>query len=761
MVNTVQCTDVGMCQIIVRVSDDEFQSCTGFLPDDDNSNNNAARSIIDVDCEAARACGDGEIVPPEECEPPGTAFCDDNCRFIDPCAAPDACDQSNECSPEVCSANPDDNSAVCTQTQTGGSCDLGGGESGSCVAGVCVACVNDIDCDDGEACTDDICDVGTCVSTPNADNECMDGDFPGNCTAAGVCEGLCEDVTCPDNGIECVTDVCNPENGDCEPTNDGINTGCSLNGADGVCDNQDPANCVECNIDAQCDEAAGETCNAGVCEAPVIVCEYAQNFTDLGLPADDPAAITNDGWLFFGAVFNAGGAFLFPYGPGGAPNGGPGFSAVVDDQGGTEQDPKQLSIYNDYNCCQPNNGHFPVGTGTDQVESSVFQEPRPAPPGGSPGTGILAEDIGKIVTFTFQAKRGNINSPTDPTAEGKCDPQSPNFTTNPPCDSTALAYIQTLDPVAGFNRTNFETLDMTNIPDTWNTYSISLDLSNPFLEGQVLQFGFQTIAKDFEGAGNFYDNALATLSGSGGGGPGIELRPLPEIYTTGKAINYSPYRAGGPGAGEMPSSADILEDLALLQSAGYNLLRLFGGDAVSERILELAAANYPQMRFQQGLFLEGLAPGSAQDGTARARSTTPGRNRHPSGQRLSQCRHGQRWQRDLVLRAVHATELPRRVHHRNPRQCDAAGHGRRRLHLLRQFFWQKPRRGPAAHRLRVHSHVPVPQLHTVGLAAARGYVRTPTGRGHDGRLARQSPGQLPSRLRLPVPQCVGGDRHRR
>jgi len=63
----------------------------------------------------------------------------------------------------------------------------------------------------------------------------------------------------------------------------------------------------------------------------------------------------------------------------------------------------------------------------------------------------------------------------------------------------------------------------------------------------------------------------------------------------------------------MPSDADILEDLGLLQTAGYNLLRLFGGDAVSEKILQLAAANYPEMQFQQGLFLEGLAPGPAQE----------------------------------------------------------------------------------------------------------------------------------------------------
>ena len=91
----------------------------------------------------------------------------------------------------------------------------------------------------------------------------------------------------------------------------------------------------------------------------------------------------------------------------------------------------------------------------------------------------------------------------------------------------------------------------------------------------------------------------------------FELRPLPEIYTTGNAINYGPFRALGPGFEEIPSDDDILEDLGLLDSAGYDLLRLFGADPVSEKILRLAAANFPEMRFQQGLFLEGLSGAAA------------------------------------------------------------------------------------------------------------------------------------------------------
>jgi exo-beta-1,3-glucanase (GH17 family) len=84
------------------------------------------------------------------------------------------------------------------------------------------------------------------------------------------------------------------------------------------------------------------------------------------------------------------------------------------------------------------------------------------------------------------------------------------------------------------------------------------------------------------------------------------IRPLPAIYTTGKAINYSPYRAAGPGA-EVPSDAQVLEDLALLHAAGFNLLRMFGADDVSDKVLRLAAANYPEMKFHQGIYLAGIS----------------------------------------------------------------------------------------------------------------------------------------------------------
>jgi exo-beta-1,3-glucanase (GH17 family) len=87
-------------------------------------------------------------------------------------------------------------------------------------------------------------------------------------------------------------------------------------------------------------------------------------------------------------------------------------------------------------------------------------------------------------------------------------------------------------------------------------------------------------------------------------------RALPAIYTTGKAINYSAYRAAGPALNEIPTDTEIQQDLTLLSAAGYNLLRLFGSEApqdpVMEKTLKLAAQFHPNMRFQIGIQLAGL-----------------------------------------------------------------------------------------------------------------------------------------------------------
>ena len=478
VVNTVECTGVGLCQVIVAVSDDGFDSCTGLLPD--GSNNNAARSTINVDCTVAAGCGNGVLEPGEDCDPPDGIFCDDNCQDIDPCS-PDPCDQSDACNPEVCSAD-ENNQPICEPnpgSAAGNACSPP--EGGTCDGqGNCVACTVDSDCEDDNACTDNACVAGQCVFNNNDANQCSIGGLPGSCNA-GVCEGLCTGVTCPDAG-ECVSNVCDPADGECKAQNDGINTGCDLGGSAGVCDGQGA--CVECNIDAQC--GAGETCIDNTCQGSSLVCEYEQDFEALDPAAAD--ALANDGWLYFGNVYDGTGAFKFGFGPFVAPTISGQISAIATGEGGPDQGAQQLVVFSNYDCCQPGEGHF---NGTDLVETIVFQEINPIP----------ADFIGKVFTFTFDAKRGNIEGAT-----------------------TAQAFIRTLDPGAGFATTNNVVLDTTNLGTDWATYTVTLDLSDPALQGQILQFGFSTVAKNFEGAGNFYDNAsFCTPDGGGGNGGGGEL----------------------------------------------------------------------------------------------------------------------------------------------------------------------------------------------------------------------------------------------
>jgi hypothetical protein len=139
-------------------------------------------------------------------------------------------------------------------------------------------------------------------------------------------------------------------------------------------------------------------------------------------------------------------------------------------------------MYSNYECCGPgtsNEGHF---NGTDLVETIIFQEINPIP----------ASYIGQTFEFSFDAKAGNINDPNG--------------------TSTAQAFVRTLDPSAGFATTNNIVVDTTAISANWTRYNIVLNLSDPALVGQILQFGYSTIAKNFEPSGNFYDNNLATLT---------------------------------------------------------------------------------------------------------------------------------------------------------------------------------------------------------------------------------------------------------
>jgi hypothetical protein len=188
---------------------------------------------------------------------------------------------------------------------------------------------------------------------------------------------------------------------------------------------------------------------------------YNEDFESLD--AAGPSALGDAGWLIFANVFGPDWSYWYGYGVFPAPNNTGGFSAIATGEGGAEQGMNQLSVYSDYNNADHGNGAW--------IEANVFQEQV-----------IEAGDAGETWKFDFDAKLGNLAGST-----------------------TALAFIKTLDPNAGYATTNFITIDMTSIPAEWNRYSLGIAIDGS-LVGQLLQIGFSSTATNYEGSGVFYDN---------------------------------------------------------------------------------------------------------------------------------------------------------------------------------------------------------------------------------------------------------------
>jgi hypothetical protein len=185
---------------------------------------------------------------------------------------------------------------------------------------------------------------------------------------------------------------------------------------------------------------------------------YSQDFEAL---APVNGSLAGDGWLNFANVFDPGGGYLYGYGPFPAVNNIGNWQDIVTGQGGPPQGDQQLVVYSDYA-----NGDHGVG---NLIESNVFQE------------WVIAIGATGVWTYTFDAKLGDLGG-----------------------SSTALAFIKTLDPGAGYALTNFITQDTTTTPVTWTGYSLSIDLAG--LDNQILQIGFSTTASNYEPCGVFYDN---------------------------------------------------------------------------------------------------------------------------------------------------------------------------------------------------------------------------------------------------------------
>jgi len=193
------CADVDPCADGPSCGDgiiDPDEEC-----DDGDLNSDTDPDACRTDC-TLPFCGDGVIDSGEECDDgdansdtePGA--CRTDCTLPDDCVTDADCDNGDACTTDVC----DPTTGTCTNEPI--VCDDGDAcTTDECVEGQCVN--TPTGCDDGDACTIDECIDGACVHTPVV---CDDGD---PCTTDECVDGECvfTPVVC-DDGDECTMDEC-------------------------------------------------------------------------------------------------------------------------------------------------------------------------------------------------------------------------------------------------------------------------------------------------------------------------------------------------------------------------------------------------------------------------------------------------------------------------------------------------------------------------------------------------------------------------
>ena len=314
------CDAVLDCQPGSPVDCDDGLGCT--LDSCDEQNNVCANTGDDLFCDDGLYCNGPEVcdgqagcqrLAPPNCDDAIACTLDSCDEANDACLnAPDdaACDDGNECLVDSCLVGQGCQHLAGNE---GGAC-TNGACSGTCAAGLCVpcACSTNADCDDGHACTADVCDAnGNCVYTPD-DGLCDDLAWCNGVETCGIGVG-CQAGTPPDcaDGVVCTDDACveatdscdhvvndaNCDNGlycDGAETCDAVQ-GCQLGTAIG-CDDG-----IACTNDS-CDEAADACDNApdhaacdngDFCDGAEL-CDPVQGCQPGSDPCVDVIACTND-----------------------------------------------------------------------------------------------------------------------------------------------------------------------------------------------------------------------------------------------------------------------------------------------------------------------------------------------------------------------------------------------------------------------------------------------------------------------------------
>lgn len=223
------------------------------------------------DCDNEQACDGAEQCDAGRCVPGTPLACDDN----NPCTD-DSCDDEIGCENEEDTSNSCSDGDGCTADDE---CHGDGSCSGTPVV-----------CNDGNDCTDDSCNAGSCEFDPVIDNSpCDDGS---SCTEITTCQtGVCTSsisTVCHDTDNPCVTSSCGDDGlGACMQVNRDDDTPCDdLN----PCTSDDSCQAGVCGGGGATDCNDNNFCTTDTCD-PVDGCSY-QNTT--GECADGDLCTVND-----------------------------------------------------------------------------------------------------------------------------------------------------------------------------------------------------------------------------------------------------------------------------------------------------------------------------------------------------------------------------------------------------------------------------------------------------------------------------------
>ena len=305
--------DLGVCTPLSTLDCDDGNPCTddacdpvtgckhvdNVLPCDDGNSCTTGDVCGAGTCAGAGSldCDDGNPCTQDSCLPGGgcshsdlVGACNDGdpCTINDACAgglcvsgAPMDCDDGNVCTDDFCDLDGTcqhmPNTAACSD---GNPCTLGD----HCAGGSCTSDASLI-CDDDNPCTTEYCAPATgCVYSDNS-LPCTDGDA---CTTGDICSGgSCTHVgllACNDGNL-CTTDSCDPATG-CVFTNNTM--GCNDGDACTTGDACSGGSCVSTGI-LSCDD--GEVCTTDSCN-PATGCVFTNN--SLGC-SDGNVCTTGDG----------------------------------------------------------------------------------------------------------------------------------------------------------------------------------------------------------------------------------------------------------------------------------------------------------------------------------------------------------------------------------------------------------------------------------------------------------------------------------